>query len=266
MTASFEPIKHLVPIIGKWDLSTPERPIYNAPQEDLYGRPFGICLSDVRFVEGQVRVTVKIPNSKKGSNASGRILIGYKDWDADYLCVGIDKSELAYVLYQYQKGTGWQPLKRCGDSDNITNDTSYTLLVQVKGQRLVFKENDVTVFEYLLKSPLPIGQLALFAWDSERVEFTDFSVRHERGPAFVVMQFTEPYLGLYNEVIKPTAESDRFKLKAYHAGETFGRIILQDIIRGLEEATVVIAEITHQIRTCSTSLGMLMHYKNRQYF
>ncbi len=69
------------------------------------------------------------------------------------------------------------------------------------------------------------------------------------------MQFTERYLGLYNEVIKKVAESEQFKLKAYHAGETFGRVILQDIIRGLEEARVVIAEITPANKNVFYELG-----------
>jgi hypothetical protein len=56
------------------------------------------------------------------------------------------------------------------------------------------------------------------------------------------MQFTEPYLGLYSELIKKVAESDRFKLNAYHAGEALGRVVLQDIVRGIEEAKVVIAD------------------------
>lgn len=254
MTTTFEHINRLVPTVGKWDLSAPERPVYQAPQAE-FNRPFGVCVSDVHFVEGEARVTVKLPNFKKDSDASGRFLIGYKAPDADYLLVGFGGSQFAYTLYQYESGRGWQPIVRCGDADNIVPDKSYDISVHVKGQRLAFKENDVTVFEHLLKSPLPVGQLGLFTWGSEPVEFANFCVRQDRGSAFVIMQLTEPYLGLYNEVIKQVAECDRFKLKAHHAGETFGRVILQDIIRSLEEARVVIAEITPANKNVFYELG-----------
>jgi hypothetical protein len=251
---TFDPISNLVPIAGKWDFSTPERPIYQAPQAD-WGRPFGICVSGVRFVEGEARVTVKIPNFKKDNDSSGRILIGYRALDADYLLVGFGGSKFAYTLYQFESGTGWQPIVLCGNADNIIPTKSYKISVHVQGQRLVFKESDITVFEHLLKSPIPVGQLGLFTWGPDQVEFTDFSVRQGRGSAFVIMGFAEPYLGLYNEVIKPVVESERFRLKALHAGETFGRVILQDILRGLEEARVVIAEITPANKTVFYELG-----------
>src|SRR4029077_4666624 len=113
---TFEPIKNLAPIVGKWDLSTPERPIYQAPQPEFpWGRPFGICVSGVRFVEGEARVTVKIPNFKPQSDSSGRILIGYRAPPAPYLVVGIGGSKFAYTLYQFESGTGWQPIELCGD-------------------------------------------------------------------------------------------------------------------------------------------------------
>ena len=236
------PITHLVSAIGKWDLRSPERPTYQAPQPD-FDKPFGICVSDVYFAEGEARVTVNIPHITKDSGASGRFLIGYRAPNVEYFLVGLG-GPAAYTLYQYESEIGWRPILLCGHVDNLVPNKEYNISVHVRGQRLVFKKDDVPVFEYLFKSPLPLGQLGLFTWGSDPVEFTNFCVRQERGKAFVIMQFAEPYLSLYNEVIKEVAESGRFKLKASHAGEGVGRIILEDIVRGIEEARVVIAEIT----------------------
>lgn len=251
---TFEPINNLVPIVGKWDLSGPERPIYQAPQAE-FGKPFGICVSGIRFVEGEARVTIKIPHFKKENDSSGRILIGYRALEAPYLLVGFGGSRFAYTLYQFESGTGWQPILLCGNADNIVSGKSYKISVHIQGQRLIFKESNITVFEHLLKSPIPVGQLGLFTWGPDQVEFIDFSVRQDCGSAFAVMEFAEPYLGLYNEVIKPVVESKPFKLKALHAGEAFGRVILQDILRGLEEARVVIAEITPANKNVFYELG-----------
>jgi hypothetical protein len=249
----FEPIQRLIATVGKWDLSLPEGPVYKGPQAE-FGLPFGICVSNIRFVEGEARVTVKMPNFKKENDTHARFLIGYTRHDADYLSVGIGGSKFSYAFYRFEGGI-WQPIIMCGSADNIIPDKPYDLSVQIKGQRLVFKENNVTAFEHVLNSPPPQGQLGLFTWGPAAVEFSKFCVRQDRGTAFVIMQFADPYQGLYEEVIKPVAQSKPFQLRVYNVGEALGRIILHDIIRGLEEARVVIAEVTPANKNVFYELG-----------
>ncbi len=110
----------------------PERPIYKGPQAE-FGRPFGICVSDIKFVEGEARVTVKMPNLRKENDTHARFLIGYRLLDADYLTVGIGGSRFAYTLYKYESGVGWQPILMCGDADNILPDKPYNISIHIKG-------------------------------------------------------------------------------------------------------------------------------------
>ena len=57
------------------------------------------------------------------------------------------------------------------------------------------------------------------------------------------MQFTEPYNSIYQEIIKPVCEE--MKLSVYRADEVYKPgIILKDIIEGLLESEVIIADIT----------------------
>ena len=101
----------------------------------------------------------------------------------------------------------------------------------------------VRVLEHVLDAPLPEGQLGLATWGPHRIEFRDVSVKLEPGTAFVIMQFSDIYQELYSEVIKPVVE--KFRLEAYHAGEVFRPgIILEDIVRGIVSAKLIIAEIT----------------------
>ena len=59
------------------------------------------------------------------------------------------------------------------------------------------------------------------------------------------MQFTEPYNSIYQEVIKPVCEE--MNLSVYRADEVYKPgIILKDIIGGLLESEVIIADITPQ--------------------
>lgn len=73
--------------------------------------------------------------------------------------------------------------------------------------------------------------------------FSNTKVAKELPTAFVVMQYTEPYTFLYSDVIEPVAKE--MKLRPYRAADVAGPgVILQDIIQGIAEAKVVIAEIT----------------------
>jgi len=186
-------------------------------------------------------VTIQIPTRQP--DISGRLLLGYRSWDAEYYIIGIGGHGFAYTLTHHQPGTGWRLLAFAGSEDHLRPAHRYRIVVRIQGQKITLNDDDITVFEHVLPSPLPLGQLGLFGWGNDRVEFTEMTVEERRGTAFIVMQFTAPYTELYDEVIKRVAE-ENFGLEAYHAGEVFGRVILQDIKRGIEEARVVIAEIT----------------------
>jgi hypothetical protein len=68
------------------------------------------------------------------------------------------------------------------------------------------------------------------------------------------MQFSEPYKQLYSEVIQPVADS--FGLEAYHVGDVFGPgMILNDIVQGLIESKVIIAEVTPSNQNVFYELG-----------
>jgi len=112
----------------------------------------------------------------------------------------------------------------------------------------------IRVIDHVLETPLPNGQLGLFAWGNEPIEFTDVSVSEEPGKVFVVMQFSEPYQELYQDVIQPVTRD--FGLEAHHAGEVFGPgIILDDIVHDINEAKIVVAEITEQNQNVFYELG-----------
>ena len=78
---------------------------------------------------------------------------------------------------------------------------------------------------------------------SEEIEVKNFKVNKEKPKAFVVMQFSNEYDDLFNEVIKPACEE--FGLECERADDYFTtNVIIQDIIQSILSASVIIAEIT----------------------
>jgi hypothetical protein len=238
---STEQINRWVPVIGRWDLNEPGRAIYLGPQS-WQDRPYGICVCNSRLSAGNASVTVQISQFGR-EQPSARLLFGFRDVQGEYYSIGVGGYDAAYVLSHYDPGGGWRSVKVAGSFDYLKPAQPYELTVSVKGLRVAVSDGDTRVFEHVLQSPIPLGQLGLFAWGHDRVEFTRMLVEEQPDTAFVVMQFTPPYTELYSEVIKKVTEN-QFGLKAFHAGEVFGRVILQDIISGILDARVVIAEIT----------------------
>jgi len=101
----------------------------------------------------------------------------------------------------------------------------------------------VRVLRRSLPAPLHGDQVGLLAWGTSSVRFSEFSVHASARSLFVVVQFGEPFDSIYRRVIEPVSREAGFK--AERADDIFAPgVILQDIVRHLVEADVVVVEIT----------------------
>ena len=87
------------------------------------------------------------------------------------------------------------------------------------------------------------NQIGLFTVGDSEVIFKDYIYNPEMSDVFVVMQFSEPYNSLYEEVIVNVTKE--FKLNPLRSDDVFGPgIILQDIVKKIIESSIIIAEIS----------------------
>jgi hypothetical protein len=248
MSEELSDITNWAAIVGVWNFSNNRR-VYESPQDPQW--PYGICVSDIRFSEGTARGTIRFPEvDPNGVEVAGRLLFGYRSLAHPYLGIGLGGGGREFGIYEYDPAMGWLGVAFAGSRKNLRADHPYKVSVRVQGQRVLLEVDSVQVLEHVLNAPLPQGQLGLFAWGTTSVEFTSTSVSKEKGTVFVVMQFSDRYEDLYKEVI--TRVADEHNLRAYHAGEVFGPgVILDDIVKGIIEATIVIAP--NRIPMCITS-------------
>ena len=115
--------------------------------------------------------------------------------------------------------------------------------VVLRGQSLDFSVDGVAIFGAQLPHPLRGEQVGALAVGPD-VKFDSVEIRDRILPrAFVVMSFRSAFDDLYHDVISPVCTEAG--LSAVRADEfQYPGVILQDIERGLLEATVVIAEIS----------------------
>jgi hypothetical protein len=234
-TTDEQPVTKLAAIAGRWRFEE-GRTVFEAPAGANW--PFGYCVSNVRFLEGEVRVMVQ----RTDASIEARILLGYRSpINATYLSAGIGPGGKGYSITHFSPATGWRHLIYAGGAQELVGPIKIS--VKVRGQRILLEVGDVPVVEQVLEAPLPYGQLGLFAWGPQgEAEFTDFYAKPERGDVFVVMQFSG-FEELYTHVIEPLTKE--LGLRPYRADQVYGPgFIIADIIRGIETAQIVIAEIT----------------------
>jgi hypothetical protein len=251
MSEEFKDITNWAAVVGQWDFANARR-VYTSPEDPQW--PYGICVSNVRFSEGTARARIRFP--EVDVEVAGRLLFGYRSLAHPYLGIGLGGAGREYGIYEYDPAMGWRGVAFAGSRKNLRANHPYKLSVLLQGQRLLLEVDSVQVLEHVLEAPLPQGQFGLFAWGTTNVEFTSTSVSEEPGTVFVVMQFSEPYQDLYTDVITKVVNDEKYNLRAYHAGEVFGPgVILEDIVRGIIDARIVIAEITPPNQNVFYELG-----------
>jgi len=113
--------------------------------------------------------------------------------------------------------------------------------VRVRGSQIDLFVDDVKVCSAV--ESVQASQLALFLQGPTNFTVKGFAATVQRPKAFVVMQFSEQFNALYNDVIRPTCEAFGFEVvradDIYNSG-----LIIEDITKSIREASVVIADIT----------------------
>ena len=253
MSEEFKDITNWAAIVGVWDFAN-GRCVYKSPDETSAPHPLGICVSNIQFSEGTVRTTVSF--SETENDMAGRVLLGYRSPADPYVLVGFGGHGRAYTIYHYEPAFGWRGVAFAGSQKNLVADRPYNLCVRVQGQRILLEVDSVQVLDHALQTPIPQGQLGLSTWGNGSVVFKDTAVGQKPGTVFVVMQFSDPYQDLYSDVIRRVIEESDYNLHSYHVGEVFGPgIILDDIVRGIIEAKIIIAEITPPNQNVFYELG-----------
>jgi hypothetical protein len=149
----------------------------------------------------------------------------------------------AYAISLYSPDFGWEALAAAGDIKNLVPNQSYAVEVRVGGQKVRFTVDGVNVLETVLRRPLQGAGFGLFAFDDGPIAFRDVVLQTNPLRVFVIMPFREPFDTLYADVIKPEAEDLGFDIVRVDEIPGPG-IILEDIRRQIEEAHVVVAEIS----------------------
>jgi hypothetical protein len=234
------------PILGRWEI-TESTQIFRGEGQSAaaHGQlfPMGLAVTNKNLQSGMCRVQIRFSAPFGKSVQAAGIVLGYRSPEQHYVFAELGAAESAYSVGEYVSGFGWRPLVATGQIENLREGRDYVLQLNLFGQELRVLVDDVPVIRRLLARPLEGRQVGLIAAGNREVSFSDFAVWSGRPKAFVVMQFAGPYNTFYREVIQNQAEAAGYEVVRIDEKAGPG-IILQDIQREIEQADIVIAEIT----------------------
>lgn len=234
MTTASKPFSSWAPIMGDWNLGDDRAEYLGSNTASR-----GLLLGRSRLGSGSVQTTIALSDEVDAA----RIMLGYDSPNSRYVTAGLGGYGEAYVISEYGPDLGWSRMDGAGSRSNLEAERPYEVSVKLDGQRLVLIVEGIRVLTHILPQPLAAGQVGVFAWGIGSATFGPVEVSSHPPSAFVVMQFTSPFNELYEEVIQPVCEEQG--ITAYRASDIYRPgVILQDIIQGLAESNVIIAEIT----------------------
>ena len=168
-------ITKLAAVVGRWKFADGDA-VCEKPVQPQW--PFGLSVSDVRFLEGEARVTVQRTDST--GVLDGRIVFGYRSEKDDYFTIGLHAEGKAYQIVHYSPiNRVDSTLASAGLAENLAVGRPITVRVLVRGQRVSLEVDGVRVLEHVSPIPLPYGQLGLFTWlrQGGAIKFTEVSSR-----------------------------------------------------------------------------------------
>jgi hypothetical protein len=169
--SEIDPVTKWLAVIGKWDFDPNGSATYVTPQ--LGQRPFGLCVSNYSLSMGEITFDF----TQQQGEVDGRIVLGYKSPTEDYLAVGLGGYGHAYTLTHFSLLGGWRELVGVGQKENLVPGRKYQIKIKIEGQAILLEVDGVRAFEYTMSSPMPYGQVGLFAWGESGAIFSQVSLQ-----------------------------------------------------------------------------------------
>jgi hypothetical protein len=230
------------PVNGKFRFEDSRIVFVGGPQKygEETGSAVGQVMCDQSFSGGTISADVTFPELEPKSVCN--IVFWYHPERRYFFSAGISRDpQSLYGIWHFD--TKWNVHAASGDGSNLQPGRKYHLQLQLRGSRAALSVDGVLVAVATLPFSLPPSQVGLWFRSLHDITVEGFTVASETPRVFVVMQLASPFDELHREVLKTVCKE--FDLEAIRADETYGPgLIIADIVKQIQEAKFVIAEIT----------------------
>lgn len=196
--------------------------------------PLSLAKSNIEFETGAVRFEAYLQDS------SCRCQLVLNGGHESEVFVGLNVINSAYGISTFKRGQ-WEILNSAAFGDHPAPQRWIPIEVRVQGSNVQLYISGVKVC--VASHPILRSQLGILFQGNMPVKVRNFAADSTRPTVFVVMQFTDEYNVLFEEVIKPTCESFGYSVQRGDDPNMTGSII-EDLTKAIREASVIIADIT----------------------
>lgn len=193
-----------------------------------------IVRSSECFSNGKISFSVKLT-----STHSGYICV-LKTVDNRDLYIGFNRILHSYFI-RYADESNEKCLASAGTLENVSLDSFFNINIEVLGSKINLFVNNVLICNADVS--LKEAPIEFHINGQNEVTIKDVSIDKEQKSVFVVMQFTQEYNDLYEQVIIPVIS--KYNMNCIRADDIYTATpILADIINEIKAASIVIADIT----------------------
>ena len=231
-----------VPICGDFTLND-SKIVFNGGTDNVLGNvqtKQGLILSDQKMLAGKIKVDIEFETKNLQINEEAELIFDYID-EYNFKCVGITGNTYKYEVKSCINGT-WQYLRASGLVPTLSKEKLH-IEVEIMPSYLRLIIDGVEIFSVNLMNSIRRTSIGIWASGGRRITFTDCDINSQLPEIFIISQFGDIYDQLYDGVIKPLC--DKNNIKPIRADEiSNSSVILDDIIKYIQTANIIIADIT----------------------
>lgn len=197
----------------------------------------GIILFKDIMANGEICLDVEFASLNKFDEAE--ILFDFQD-ESHFMCAGVTNSPYKYEFKNFNGQWNW--IRFTGNIMELPS-TKYNLRVRINGSVIELYVNSIKVLNAISTTPINKTNIGVWVRSKSSITLSNYRASYQKNSAFIVSQFGGDYDVLYNDVIKPVCEKHNYQ--SIRADEiNASSMILKDIISLIENATIVIADIS----------------------
>ena len=231
-----------IPIFGDFALND-NKIVFNGSTDNDVGNlqtKQGLILSDQKMLAGKIKVDIEFETNELQRYEEAELIFDYID-EYNFKCVGITGNTYKYEVKSCINGT-WQYLRTSGLVPALPKEKLH-IEVDIMSSYLRLIIDGVEIFWASLINPIRRSSIGIWTSGSRKITFTDCKISFQPPEVFIISQFGDIYDQLYDGVIKPLC--DKNNIKPIRADEiSNSSVILDDIIKYIQTANIIIADIT----------------------
>ena len=191
--------------------------------------------SDVHFSNGELGFTLKCQ-----SHETSVLAVFYSTEGREIIC-GYYNGWKAFVIARQTEDGQWKPLSFAGKLEDYELGAEIKFQITINGSQINLLIDNIHLCS--ATTAVKNSPIEFLIESTGEFEISDITMHGPKRSAFVVMQFSEEYDELYEDVIKPVTE--KFGYECVRADKLYTSTpILNDIIQSIKDSSMVIAEIT----------------------